>query len=224
MFLQEGTSLQTWIQTAIFMLHRQVTSFPDMTRERGNMEFESFEHPSGNHIYQPPHSSCISQSQASCWWEWKSHNLSSTRRGEREWQYWEEWHVKRKTKNSILQNCWACCYGDKPPFHLFSLTCFLICCFCHMEGDLFSFSYFSVLFPHNAGLSQTPSVLLSQHPFQECVSIVSLCEEVWARPEANKLGGFEMTYIESFREKSNNTSFGHNTSLYRDFCPSPKAC
>lgn len=119
--------------------------------ERWNLNLLST--PLGNHIYLPSHSSCIPQSQAACWWEWKSHNLFSTRRGEREWQYWEEWQVKRKNKNSVFQNCWACCYGDEPPFHLFSLTCFLICCFCHMEEDYFLFLYFSVLFPHNGGLS-----------------------------------------------------------------------
>lgn len=116
---------------------------------------------------------------------------------------------EKKNKNSIFQNCWACCYGDEPPFHLFSLTYFLICCFCHMEGDYFLFHIFSVLFPHNGGLSQTPSVFLSQHPSQECVSVVSLCEEVWARPEADKLGGFEMTYVESFREKSRPLAITH---------------
>lgn len=116
---------------------------------------------------------------------------------------------EKKNKNSIFQNCWACCYGDEPPLSSVLLNLFSYLLLLSHGKRFFSFSYFSVLFPCNGGLSQTPSVFLSQHPFQECVAIVNISEEVWARPEADKLGGFEMTYIESFREKSRPLAITH---------------
>lgn len=65
-----------------------------------------------------------------------------------------------------------------------------------MEGRLFSFSHFFLLFPHNGGLSQTPFLFLSQHPFQKCGAGLSLHEEVWARHEQERLE------VESSKEKA----------------------
>ena len=99
-----------------------------------------------------------------------------------------------KKNNSMFQNCWACCYGNEPcpHLHLFSLTVLSGLSLPLCGRRFFSFSYFSLLFPHNGGWSQTPSVFLSQQLFWDCGAGSSCCEEVWARPEAEKLKLFKM--------------------------------
>lgn len=69
---------------------------------------------------------------------------------------------EKKHKNSAFQNRSACCYGDEALLHLFPLTCCLDLPPSPCAREIFfSFSYFFLLFPHNGGLSQTPSVFLS---------------------------------------------------------------
>ena len=64
------------------------------------------------------------------------------------------------------------------PLHLFPLTYCLDFLPSLCASDIFfSFSYFSLLFPRTGGLSQTPSVFLSQHPTQEHEDVLILHEE-----------------------------------------------
>lgn len=73
-------------------------------------------------IFFPSCSSCTPPNQAACWWEWKSHSLSPARSREREWQYWEEWQVKRKIKIPSFRIIGLVAMVTWPHFHLFSWT------------------------------------------------------------------------------------------------------
>ena len=106
--------------TAMFMFHEQATCFPTLTRE-GEGQNPSLPSTSlGDPILPVSLSSCTPQSQEACWWEWKTHNLSSNRSKESDsTKKNDRWKEKQKFRLSELLGLllwwWA-------PLHLFPLT------------------------------------------------------------------------------------------------------
>ena len=158
--MSEGTFSCLCAQTAMFMFHEQATRFPTLTRE-GEGQNPSL--PStllGDPILPLSLSSCTSQSQTACWWEWKTHNLSSNRSKESDsTKKNDRWKQK---KNSIFQSCWACCYGDEPPLHLFPLTYCLYLLPSPCDSDIFFFFIFFLGLPTYWG--SVPDALCVSEP------------------------------------------------------------
>lgn len=100
--MSEGTFSRLYAQTAMFMFHKQATCFQTLTREGEGQNPNLPSTPLGDPILPVSLSSCTPQSQAACWWEWKTHNLSSNRSKESDSTKNDRWKEKQKFHLSEL--------------------------------------------------------------------------------------------------------------------------
>lgn len=92
--------------------HFTATHFLAVIRDRGEMEFKSSEHPSGHPVLLF-HSSCTPQKLGSLSVGVEKSQLISRQEWGKRVTVPRRVTGEKKNKTLVLQNRWACCYGDE---------------------------------------------------------------------------------------------------------------